>query len=114
MKRLLALAAAILVCGLTVMADEKPTKEYQDVMKSNAATTGPMGLRAHVAAKDYEAIGMDAITLKGNYTKIDAFWTQKKADDAMQLSKAGLQAAMQLEAAAKATDDAMILQAQRI
>ena len=40
----MAVCAAV-VFGLTVRANEKPTTEYQDIMKSNAAANGPMGLR---------------------------------------------------------------------
>jgi mono/diheme cytochrome c family protein len=71
-----------------------------------------MGLRAHVTAKDYAAIAMDAATLKDNFTKIEAFWTQKKADDAVGFAKAGLAAAEDLEKAANAKDDAGIAAAQ--
>jgi cytochrome c556 len=94
--------------GLTALANEKPTMEYQDLMKSNAAAAGPMGLRGHVNAKDYDAIAKDAATLKANMAKIEAFWTQKKADDAIAFAKVGGKAAADLEAAAKAKDDAGI------
>lgn len=104
----LSLLAVTVFFGFSALANEKPTMEFQDVMKSNAAASGPMGLRAHVPAKDYDAIAKDAATLKANFTKIEAFWTQKKVADAITFSKDGGQAATALETAAKAKDDAGI------
>jgi len=78
------------------------------VDEGNAAAAGPTGLRGHVPAKDYDAIVKDAAVLKANYVKIEAFWTQKKVDDAIKFSKDGGMAAGDLEAAAKAKDDAGI------
>lgn len=106
---LLTLAVAF---GLTVFANEKPTMEFQDIMKSNAATNGAMGLRAHITAKDYDAIVKDAETFKANFAKVEAFWTQKKVDDAIKFAKTAHEAAEDLEKAAKAKDDAAILAAQ--
>jgi hypothetical protein len=94
--------------GFNALANEKPTPEFQALMKANAAAPGPTGLRGHVPAKDYDAIAKDAAVLKANYVKIEAFWTQKKADDAIKLAKDGGQAAADLETAAKAKDDAGI------
>jgi len=103
------LAAAL---GLTVFANEKPTPEFQSIMRSNAATNGAMGLRAHIAAKDYDAIAKDAATFKENFTKVEAFWTQKKVDDAIRFAKTAREAAEDLDRAAKAKDDAAIMAAQ--
>ena len=71
-----------------------------------------MGLRGHVNAKDYDAIAKDAATLKANFTKIEAFWTAKKVDDATNFAKAAGKAAADLETAAKAKNDAGIAAAQ--
>ena len=100
-----ALAVAF-VFGAAVMANEKPTPEFQTVMKSNGSVG--QALKTHTSAKDYDAIAADAATLKANYTKIEAFWTQKKVDDAIAFAKTGLKGATDLEAAAKAKDDAAI------
>ena len=113
MRKLVAPLCLVFVAVLVVFADEKPTPEYQNMMKSNQATVGPMGLRAHIAAKDYDAIAKDAATIKENYTKLEAFWVQKKADDAIAITKAGLQAAADLDAGAKAKDDQKIVTANR-
>ena len=94
------LLTMIVVLGLTVMANEKPTAEFQGIMKSNGATNG--ALRMHIMAKDYDAIAADAGTLKGNFAKIEAFWAAKKVDDAIGFAKAGGKGAADLESAAKA------------
>jgi cytochrome c556 len=99
----LSLLTATAVFGVTIIANEKPTAEFQAVMKSNAATNA--ALRMHVMAKDYDAIATDAATLKGNFAKIEAFWTAKKVDDAIGFAKAGGKGSADLEAAAKAKSD---------
>ena len=110
MRRTLVLSTVALatVFGLNVVANEKPTADFQNLMKSNAAASGPMGLRGHVPAKDYDAIAKDAATLKGNFDKIEEFWTKKKVDDAVTFAKNGKKAADDLEKAAKAKDDAAV------
>jgi cytochrome c556 len=99
----LSLLAVTAIFGLSVIANEKPTAEFQGIMKSNAATNG--ALRMHIMAKDYDAIAADAAMLKGNFAKIEAFWTAKKVDDAIGFAKAGGKGAADLESAAKAKSD---------
>jgi cytochrome c556 len=89
--------------GITAIANEKPTAEFQSIMKSNSATN--MALKEHVSAKNYDAIAADAATFKANFTKIEAFWTAKKVDDAIALAKTGAKGAADLEMAAKAKND---------
>jgi len=79
----LSLLTMAIAFGLTALANEKPTTEFQNIMKSNAATNGAMGLRAHIAAKDYDAIAKDAATFKENFEKVTDFFTKKKMDDAI-------------------------------
>lgn len=95
--------------ALNVVANEKPTADYQNIMKSNGAANG--ALRMHIMAKDYDAIAMDAATIKANLAKIEAFWAAKKVDDAIAFAKNGGKGAADLEAAAKAKDDAAITSA---
>jgi hypothetical protein len=108
-------AAAAVAFGVSVVAAdrERPTEEFRNIMKSNAAMASPAGIRAKVAAKDYDAIAKDATTLKANLEKIELFWSQRKVADAVDFAKAGIKAAADLEAAAKAKSDDRILQAQR-
>ena len=122
----ISLLLASLAFTVTVLA-EKPPKDFQDLMKSNgsivdislgmirsaaggpgAGEGGTASLRAHIRAKDYDGIAKDAQTLKANFTKIEAFWTQRKVEDAINFSKSAVKAAGDLEAAAKAKDDAAI------
>ena len=90
--------------GIAVAANEKPTADFQNIMKSNQAANG--AVRKAVPAKDYEAVATNAATLKGNFTKIEAFFAGKKMNDAVEIAKTGLKGATDLEAAAKAKDDA--------
>ena len=122
------LLAMVVVFAVTVVAIEKPTKEFQDIMKANAEiidlsagmTTSeiaggvnvqPTSLLAHMRKRDYDGIAKDAATLMANFAKIEAFWTQKKVPGAINFSKAGMKASTDLEAAAKAKDDAAIVRA---
>jgi cytochrome c556 len=102
----LAVTAATFVLGLTVIANEKPTAEFEATMKSNGATL--QALRGHIMGKDYDGIAMDAATLKANFAKVEAFWTQRKVDDAIGFAKRGAAAAADLETAAKAKNDDQI------
>lgn len=105
-----AVSAAVIV-GLTVMANEKPTPEYQTAMKNMGAAT--QGMRGDVTNKDYAAIEKHAATYKASFTVANAFWTAKKADDAIKLTNDGLKGAADLDAAAKAKNDEGIAMAQR-
>jgi cytochrome c556 len=100
--------AVVVAFSVGVMAGEKATEDLERMMKSMSTLTGPMGLRGHVPAKDYAAIAKDAATLKANFAKLEQFVAQKKWDDVMASTKAGAKAAADLEAAAKAKDDAAI------
>ncbi|MEO8258119.1 MAG: hypothetical protein ABI868_12305 [Acidobacteriota bacterium] len=100
--RAMAVCAAVVV-GFTVMANEKPSPEYQTAMKNLGTANG--ALRGNITAKDYPAIEANAATFKAAFTVAESFWTGKKADDAIALSKTGLKGAEELEAAAKAKND---------
>ena len=100
--RLLAVVAAVIV-GLTVMANEKPSPEYQTAMKNMGAAN--MALRGDITNKDYAAIEKHAATFKASMTVANRFWTGKKQDDAIKLTQDGLKGAADLDAAAKAKND---------
>jgi cytochrome c556 len=106
----LSLLAVTVALGLTVFANEKPTAEFQATMKENAATNA--ALRMHVMEKNYDALAMDAQTLKTNFGKIEKFFTDKKWQDAVDIAKAGGKAAGELQAAATKKDDTAIAAAQ--
>jgi len=83
---------------------EKPTPEMQAIMKSNAAAN--MALAAHVKERNYDAIVKDAVVLRQNFAETEAFWAERRMDAAVDITRAGLQALTDLQAAAQASDDA--------
>ena len=95
-----------------VIANEKPTPEFQNLMKSNGMTVA--ALRMHIMAKEYDGIAMDAATLRSNFAKIEAFWTARKVDDAVAFAKTGAKGAADLETAAKARSDEEIGAANKV
>jgi cytochrome c556 len=106
-----AVVCAAVIVGFTAMANEKPSPAYQAAMKSLGAANA--GLRGDVTNKDYAAIEKHAATFKQAFTVAETFWTEKKAADAIQLSKDGLKGAGDLDTAAKAKNDDGIAAAQR-
>ena len=104
-------AAAVVLFGLTVLANEKPTEAYMNAMKN--LKSGQMAMRAAVTAKDYDAIAKAAATFQASFDVTEQFWTAKKADDAVASAKAGAKGAADLAAAATAKNDEAIAAAQR-
>jgi len=85
---------------------EKPTPEMQTIMKSNAAAS--TALAAHVRERNYDAIVQDAAVLRQNFAGTEGFWAEKRMDSALNITRSGLQAVADLQAAALAKDDAAI------
>jgi cytochrome c556 len=102
---------AVMLLGLSVAANEKPSAAYSQAMKDIQSAQGAM--RTAVTAKDYDAIAKAAATFKASFDTAEAFWTAKKADDAIAASKAGVKGATDLAAAAAAKNDEGIAAAQR-
>ena len=100
--RVLAVAAAAIV-GVIVIANEKPSPEYQTAMKNLGAANA--AIRGDITNKDYAAIEKHAATYKASFTVANQFWTGKKTDDAIKLTQDGLKGAADLDAAAKAKND---------
>ena len=124
-RRLVLVLLGLTVSIVVVKATEKPGKEFQDAMRSNgsivdisrgtvSSVSGGVenvvetSLRAHMKAKDYRGIAADAATLRANFVRVQAYWAERKTADAIEFSKAGIKAATDLEAAAKAQDDAHV------
>jgi len=112
----LSLLPALLPGPLTIAASsprrvrrEKPTPEMQAIMKSNAVAN--TALAAHVKERNYGAIVDDAATLKQNLVETEAFWAERRMDAAVNITRNGLQALADLQAAALANDDAAIARA---
>ena len=103
--RAMAVCAAVIV-GFTVMANEKPSPEYQTAMKNLGTANG--ALRGNITAKDYPAIEPMRRPSRRRSRWPKRSGPAKKADDAIALAKTGLKGAADLDAAAKAKNDAGI------
>jgi cytochrome c556 len=109
----LSLLPAMLPGPLTIAAStsrrvrrEKPTAEMQGIMQSNAVASS--ALAAHIKEKNYDAIVKDAATLRQNFVETEAFWSGKQTDGALIITRTGLQAVADLQAAALGKDDTAI------
>ena len=112
MRRYLSMTVAGAAVGVaTMLAAERPPESYVKLMKDT--NTAAQGLRGHVQAKDYDGIAADAVALKKLFADTEAFWTLRKADDAIGFAKAGAKAAADLETAARAKNDDNIATAAR-
>jgi hypothetical protein len=98
----------------------KPPPELREVMRANAAVLAVDGRGGNIAGKigdhlreeNYDGLVSDAVTLKPNFEKILAVFTELKMADAVGYAKAGGKALTDLETAAKAKDKHGIAQAQ--
>ena len=91
------------IAVVTVLATEKPPETYVKLMKDT--NTAAQALRAHVQAKDYDAIAADGAALKKLFADTEAFWSARRVEDAVGFSKTGAKAAADLEVAAKAQNE---------
>ena len=99
----LGIGVAGMVAVGTIRAAEKPPETYVKLMKDT--NTAAQALRGHVQMKDYEATAADAAALKKLFADTEAFWSARKADDAIGFAKTGAKAAADLETAAKAKNE---------
>ena len=97
--------------ALRGVANEKPSADYQGVMKAFGATSAD--LSTHILAKDYGALVADAIALEDNYAKTLAYWQGKRVFDATEFASDGARGAAALETAAKTKNDEGIAVAQK-
>jgi cytochrome c556 len=101
---LLTLAVAF---GINLLAaNEKPSDALKAIMTANAAAN--MTARAAAKAMDYATLVKDAGTYRADFAYIDAFFTHKKMDAAATIARGAMKAAMDLEAAATAKDQAAV------
>ncbi len=114
------LACAFAASGLIVVASEKPSDAYQQTMKDLAAANAALrndvkAIDSAGAYPDYNPIEKDAAAIKAAFEKTAAFWTERKADDAVKLAQMGAKHAEELEAARKGKDyDALMTAAAEI
>ena len=103
---------AIVTCGLTIFAGEKPPESYVKNMKDTNAAA--QELRKNLDAKNYEAIAKNAATLKTLFANTLSFWEDRKMEDAVGVAKSGAKAAADLETAAKDKNDDTVASAGKI
>jgi len=130
---------AVLAVALLTAAVEKPTKpsdDYRNLMRSNAAlvdlsagngatlgqdlnielrvqrSAGTRTLRELYQAKEYVEIARQSEVMKANFEKLAAFWTAQKGEDGIALAKRGAEAAAKMHEAALAKSDKDIAIAQ--
>ena len=103
-------AAAVCVAGL--MAAEPAPEAFVTVMKSTGASLQKLG--KDVDAKDYDAVAAGAASIKAGFAGVvGKYFTEKKIADALESCTAAYKAAGDLEAAAKAKNDAGIADARK-
>jgi cytochrome c556 len=98
------LAVAIAMGINLLAANEKPSDSMKAIMNANAAANASS--RAAAKAMDYATVLKDAGTYRANFAYIDAFFSHNKLDAAATIAKGGMKAAMDLETAAAAKNQA--------
>jgi cytochrome c556 len=106
MRRLgLSMLAVTVALGINLLAaNEKPSDAMKAVMNANAAAN--TSARAAAKAMDYDTLVKDAGSYRANLAYIDAYMSHKKMDAAATIAKNGMKAAMDLETAAAAKNQA--------
>ena len=110
MRIKLAAPIAIILLGLPLQANEKPSEAYQKAEQGLQAASN--SLRNHVKAIDYAGLEKDAESFKTAFSATLSYWQEKKLDDAVTLVQEGLKGADALDAAAKSMNYNGVLSAQ--
>ena len=98
-------AVTVVALGINLLAvNEKPNDAMKAVMNGNAAANA--SARAAAKAMDYPTLVKEAGNYRANLAYIDAYFTHKKMDAAATIAKGGMKAAMDLETAAAAKNQA--------
>jgi hypothetical protein len=91
MRRFLQCASALVaVIGTGALAQTKvtTTEEYAQLMKANVQAMG--GTNKAIGSGAYADARMNVATLRQNFMALQAFWVDKKRDDAVAIVKDGL------------------------
>ena len=91
MRRFLLCASALLaILGAVVLAQGKVTsaEDYAKLMKANAQAAGAMNKA--IGSGAFADARTQVATLRTNYMELQAFWSDKKKDDAVGIVKDGL------------------------
>jgi hypothetical protein len=110
-SKLLALTvSAVVVFGLPITANEKPTEAYQTAMRDTGVAFQAVRAAAKeieesgAGAQDYEPFEKATAVMKASFATTLAFWQTQKVDDAVKLAQQARTAVAELEAAAKDRD----------
>ena len=87
-------------------ANEKPSDAMKAVMNGNTAANA--AVREAAKAGNFDGVLAQVANYKTSMAWIDAYFTHKKMDAAATIAKGGAKAAMDLEAAATAKDQAAV------
>ena len=101
MKLTIVLLFAVLT-GYGMVPQAADEQEFETWMKTVNATMG--SLRTGLQGKAADTVAKDAATLGGIFKKCEEFWKRRQKDDAVDWSKKASAAALEIEAAAKASD----------
>lgn len=79
---------AVLAAGVIAQTKVTTAEEYTTLMKTNAQANGAMNKA--IGSASYADAKMQVATLRTNYMALQAFWSDKKKDDALAIVKDGL------------------------
>jgi hypothetical protein len=87
---LLCASASLAILGAVVLAQGKVTsaEDYAKLMKANAQAAGAMNKA--IGSGAFADARTQVATLRTNYMELQAFWSDKKKDDAVGIVKDGL------------------------
>ena len=102
-------AVTVVALGINLLAaNEKPNRRDESGHEGECAANA--SARAAAKAMDYPTLVKEAGNYRANLAYIDAYFTHKKMDAAATIAKGGMKAAMDLETAAAAKDQAGVEQ----
>jgi cytochrome c556 len=100
------LAVAVALGINLIAANEKPSDAMKAVMNGNTAANA--AVREAAKAANFDGVLAQVANYKTSMAWTDAYFTHKKMDAAATIAKNGMKAAMDLEAAATAKDQAAV------
>jgi cytochrome c556 len=102
-ERIVVAAALVVAFAVPVKALQEVTAEdYDAAMKTIRATV--QGVGDHLEAQDAPSVGADGNTLIEQFTKVNAYWNNRREEDAIALSDQALAAARVFQRAGAAGD----------
>jgi cytochrome c556 len=107
-----ALVVVALAVGLGPVAAQAPVEKapeaYQKLMRQIGPTAQGLAKKT-----DHDEIAADAASLRTLFGQVEAFWKERKTEDAVKFAGAAQAAATEIETAAKGHNDAGIAAARK-